>query len=120
MSKTATQKSDNIWQPSPAPGLGLEQVTLACFCTADPSCGWEGVPFLVMYESRKKLGAYCPRCTHWIKWVKQDLVWMPQLPHQQSERPPVVPVSNATMPADERQALLDTPPSGLTPFEERE
>lgn len=48
---------------------------LKCECQTHPSCGWEGTPTLMEFRNPPRLGAYCPSCTHWIKWVPRNSVW---------------------------------------------
>lgn len=55
-----------------------------------PTCDKRREPVLrwkPMASGDMHLGAYCPLCDKWIKWVPQSMEWMalaPDWPHQEA------------------------------------
>lgn len=68
----------------------LKLVTQACECLGHPACHWQGTPTLIRHPTGG-LGAYCPQCSHWIKWVVQNAPWL-ELERLQKEEASPVPV----------------------------
>lgn len=49
--------------------------TLRCCGTIEPILRWR-----YMAGGRAHLGAYCPRCDRWIKWVSHTEEWLAKAP----------------------------------------